>query len=284
VDTTEAVQQDMDFWSWLEQNLVGPLVVEGQVRMIFAGRVPVPWRRFEVRRAVQLHSLGPLPVKEAARELLAELLKLQNPGLLPEEIEQAIPLLIDLSLGHPLLSEELAADAASRLPQALEQKDEFRYELSERVVTQFISSFLFADVGPPWTEILRWACILRQFDPMLLGRYLAKLNKDLVTDKKEVFFIRGLAMLRTQEAIVWNAGEGTAVHGILRDILRRNLEILNPSGFKQACLAAADVYAELAAGFPEDSEGAEHYRQEAERYRKECQTLGSQKENSSWIQ
>lgn len=280
VDTTEVVQEDMDFWTWMENNLVGPLVVTGQVQQVFAGRTPVPWRRFEVRRAVKLLSLGPLPPEEAARELIVEILKLRNPNLLPEVIQQAVPLLTDLSFGHPRLSEDLIEYAASRLPQALQQPEAFQRELSQEIVVPFADSYLFEDIPAPWPEILRWASVLRQFDPLLLRRYLTKVDKSLVADKQDYFFVQGLAMLRIRYATIWHAGEGTVVHGILRDILRRNLQILRPDDFRQACQAAAAVYDELADEFPSESEEANRYRNEAEQYRNEIQNYGFRKESN----
>jgi hypothetical protein len=280
VDTTEVVQEDMDFWSWMENNLVGPLIVAGQVRQVFAGRIPVPWRRFEVRRAVKLLSLGPLPPEEAARELIVEILKLRNPNLSPEVIQQAATLLTDLSFGHPLLSEDLAAYAVSHLPQMLQQPEAFQRELSEKVVAPFADSYLFEDIPAPWPEVLKWASVLHQFDPLLLRRYLTKLDDSLVADKQDYFFVQGLAMLRIRYATIWHAGEGTVVHGILRDILRRNLQILRPDDFQQACQAAAAVYDELADEFPSESEEASRYRNEAEQYRSESQNRGFRKESN----
>jgi hypothetical protein len=279
VDTTEVVQEDMGFWSWMENNLVSPLVVTGQVRQVFAGRIPVPWRRFEVRRAVKLLSLGPLPQEEAARELIIEILQ-KDPNLSPKDIQKAAYLLTELSFGHPRLSEELATYGTSHLPQALQQPEAFQRELSEQVVVPFVDSYLFEDIPAPWPEILKWASVLHQFDPLLLRRYLIKVDESLVADKQDYFFVQGLAMLRIRYATIWHAGEGTVVHGILRDILRRNLQILRPDDFRRACQAAADVYDELADEFPSDSEEASRYRDEAEQYRSESQNRGSREENN----
>lgn len=280
VDTTERAQEDMGFWSWTENNLVGPLAVAGHVRQVFAGRIPAPWRRFEVRRAVQLLSLGPVSPEEAARALIGEVLQRVNPELQMEALRPVVSSLLDLSFGHPMLSEELAAYTAPCLPRALQQLEAFQRELCEQVAIPYINSYLLKDVPPPWPQILRWASVLHQFDPLLLRRYLEKLEPALVADKPDHFFVQGLVTLRIRYTTVWHAGEGTVVHGILREILRKNLQVLYSDDFRRACRAAAAVYDELAGEFPPESEEAACYRQEAERYRRESHAIGSGEEEN----
>ncbi|MFW5703128.1 MAG: AAA family ATPase, partial [Candidatus Dojkabacteria bacterium] len=50
-DTTEVLQENTEFWEWMQKYIVEPLVVEGEVKQIFAGRVPAPLRRGEVGNA-----------------------------------------------------------------------------------------------------------------------------------------------------------------------------------------------------------------------------------------
>ena len=264
-DSTEHVQQDAVFWRWAEANLIGPLVVEENVRLVFAGRVPAPWRRFEVRSAVRLLSLSPLSQEGAAQQLIADALRLYNSDLSSQVIDRAVPFLLDLSFGHPLLSEELAEYTASSLPAALEDEEKLRRELCAKVVAHYIEENLFKDLDPPWPEILEWTSVLDRFDPQLLRRYLTLLDAKLA-EQPEYFFIQGVAAMRIQHALVWYEGEGYVIHGVLKDILRHNLEILKPDMFRQACRAAVQVYQEMASELAGTEEAAQ-YSEAADRYR-----------------
>lgn len=278
LDTTESLQEDVGFWRWAEKNLIGPLAIEDEVRQVLAGRVPAPWRRYEVRHALQLLPLDPLPKEDAAKQLIYDVLLLNSPQLSPQFALQAVPILLDLSFGHPLLSEELAADAASRLPAALQNQDEFRRILSEQVVYRFIDDFLFKDVDSKWCQVLRWASVLDSFDAPMLHRYVGRLD-DQLAEKPVLFFIRGVAEMRIQHALVWHEEQGYVVHGILQDVLRRNHEILDPEHYRQACQAAAEVYEEIAHDLAELPE-ARLYREQAKKYRARAKHSGSVEEGA----
>lgn len=265
LDATERFQENVDFWRWMETNLVGPLITETGVRLIFSGRVPVPWRRWEVRRAVRLLSLDPLPTEMATASLISEVLLHNNPTLSPQVIHSAALLLCSLSLGHPLLSQELAAHAAPRLPEALDRPEELQRELSE-VVGRFSETCLFEYLDPPWPEILEWASVLDEFDALLLERYIGKVDTSLVSGKPENFFIKGVPEMRIRHALIWYAGEGYVVHGILRDILRNSLEVSHPERLQRAYQAAVDVYENMAKEL-EEPEEAQNCLDKAAKYK-----------------
>jgi hypothetical protein len=264
-DTTEGIQEDMEFWRWMEANLVGPLAVEGQVRQIFAGRVPVPWRRIEVRRALRLLRLDPLSTQDAARDLVKEVLRQQNPDLEEETLEQAIGLVMEFSFGHPLLSEKLAQYVAPRWPASA--PDRFRQELGEQVVKPFIGQCLFDDIDHPWGEILWWASVLDWFDATILQRYLGRVDQELVEGHPDYFFIQGITRLRIRYTVVWREASGDRLHGVIADIVRHCLMVLSPDRYHSACQSAAETFEALASEFPEESPEAEQYRQGARVYR-----------------
>jgi hypothetical protein len=269
-DTTEVLQKDMDFWRWMEEHLVGPLAVEGQVRQVFAGRVPAPWRRIEVRRALELLPLDPLSPQDAAQRLIQEVLQTQNPAL--EEgrtLEQAIGLVLEFSFGHPLLSERLATDVASRcsaLP-----LDTFKRELCEQVVRPFVEQHLFEGVEHPWNEILWWASVLDWFDVTVLQCYLRRVAPVLIEDKPDVFFIQGITRLRIHNTVVWREEHGDRLHGVIGDIVRHCLEVVDPERYRRACRAAAETFEALVSEFPENDQDAQQYYLEAEMYRQRAQ-------------
>jgi len=263
-DTTEVLQEDMDFWRWMEANLVGPLVVEGQVRQVFAGRVPVPWRRLEVRRVVRLVPLGPLAPRKTADNLVREVLLQHNPALEDAEtLEQAADLVLEFSFGHPKLSEELAAYVAPRWPAP--SLTEFRGEICRQVVKPFIEE-LFEDIAYPWKEILWWASVLDWFDATILQQYLMRVEPGLVEDQRDFFFIQGITRLRIRNTVVWREERGDRLHGVIGDIVRHCLEVMEPERYRRACQGAAATMEELANEFPEGDEVAQQYRREAEKY------------------
>jgi hypothetical protein len=259
----------MDFWRWMEEHLVGPLIIEGQMRQIFAGRVPVPWRRVEVRQAIKLLPLAPLSPHDAARNLVDEILRQQNPNLGEESIKQAIGIVLEFSLGHPLLSEKLAAYVASRWP--VSTLGEFRTELCKKVVKAFVEQHLFKGIEHPWKEILWWASVLDWFDPTVLQRYLSRVDPALVEGQLDYFFVRGISRLRIHNTVVWREERGDRLHGIIGDIMRHCLQVMDLERFRNACRAAADTFEALASEFPEGDQDAQQYYQEAEVYRRRAE-------------
>jgi hypothetical protein len=245
-DTTEVFQEDMDFWRWMEANLVVPLAVDGQVRQIFAGRVPVPWRKVEVRRALQLLPLGPLAPEEAAKGLIRQVLQTQNPGLEDRKnTDDAIGLVLGFSFGHPLLSEKLAVEVAPCWPTS--SLGALGPKLCEQVIKPFIEQNLF--------------------DVTVLQRYLGRVAPALIEGKPDFFFIQGITRLRIRNAVVWRETRGDRLYGVFANILRRCMEVSTPEAYRRACRAAAETFETLAGEFPEEHQEFRQYRQEAESYR-----------------
>ena len=265
-DTTEIFQQNMDFWRWMESHLVGPLVIEGQVRQLFAGRVPVPWRRVEVRRIVKLLPLQPLSLENEGRNLVSEVLQKKNPALTEaEDLEKVVDLVLEFSLGHPALSEKLSDYVAPHWPAS--PLDEFKKSLCRKVVKPFIEQNFFKNIDHPWGEILWWASALDWFDVTVLQRYLKHVAPELVKDQADYFFIQGISRLRVYHTIIWREERGDRLHGVVGRIVRHCLEILEPERYQQACQAAAETLEALADEFSEDYPEYQEYHQEAEDYR-----------------
>jgi hypothetical protein len=266
-DTTEVLQEDMEFWHWMEANLIGPLVVEGRLRQVFAGRVPVPWRRVEVRRALKLLQLPPLSAEDAARNLVREVLHQENPDLEDDEsVERAIDLVLELSFGHPLLSERLAAYVASHWSVSTSAST-FRPRLCQQVVKPFVDEQFLKDVRSPWGELLWWISVLDWFDATILQRYLGRVDPELVEGRMDYFFIQGITRLRIQNTVVWREERGDRLHGVIGDIMRRCFEVTDWEKCRRACQAAAETFEAMADEFPAESPEAQRYRQDAETYR-----------------
>ncbi|HDQ72381.1 MAG TPA: hypothetical protein ENN19_09825 [Chloroflexi bacterium] len=272
-DTTEVLQENMDFWRWMEAHVVGPLVVEGRVQQVFAGRVPVPWRRVEVRRALKLMPLTPLSATGAARDLIREVLIQENSDLEAQEsLDELLELILTLSFGHPLLSKELASFMALRWPTERSPADVQRM-LCQRVVQPIVKERFFKNVSAPWDEILRLASVLNWFDATILQRYLQRVAPTLIEDRSDYFFIQGITRLRIQNTVVWREERGDRLHGVIGDIVRHCFQVTEPEAYRQACLAAAETFAALADEIPGESPEAEPYYQEAESYRQRAEEM-----------
>lgn len=273
-DTTEVLQEDMEFWRWMEANLVGHLVSDGRVRQVFAGRVPVPWRRVEARRTTKLVPLKPLPPQDAARDLIQEVLQQHNPRLKGQELDQVIDVVLDFSFGHPLLSEELAAYVALRWPAP--SSAEFKRELGRELVKPFIEQHFFADIEHPWDEILWLISALDWFDATVLQRFLARAAPDLAPGQPDYFFIQGITRLRVRNTVVWREKQGDRLHGVIASIVRHCFEVIDPERYQKACQAAAETFDALAGEFPDGFDEAQQYHQEAEKYRQRAKQEAEQ--------
>jgi len=271
-DTTEALQEDNAFWDWLHQNLTEPLVVDGQVKQIYAGRIPVPWRRFELRRAVKLLPLGPIKPLEASRTLVEQALLQENAALKDSEtLLQAIDVVLEFSFGHPRLSEELAAYVAQHWPSTQPQM-QFKKALCEQKVKVFINESLFESVDKQWVDILWWASVLDWFDPTILQQYLKRVMPEL-GERPDYFFIREVARLRTHNTVIWQERRGDRLHGLIQNIVRQCFKIVDVEKYKRACLAAAETFESIAAEFAEEENYAQQFKDEAETYRQRLQSL-----------
>lgn len=265
-DTTEALQEDQAFWDWLHEHLAEPLVVAGKVKQIYAGRIPVRWLRFELRRVVKLLSLGPIAPHDASRALIQEVLLQKNRAL---EDSDTLPKLIDLvsefSFGHPRLSEKLAEYIAQHWPSAY-SAEEYRKVLCKEVIKPFIDHSLFGDLDPLWCKILWLASVLDWFDPAILKQYLEQLMPE-VKDKPDYYFIREVAQLRTHHTVVWREQRGDRLHGLIQDIVRQCLKTMNPEQYQVACRAAANVFASIATEFSDEEDYARQFSDAADMYR-----------------
>lgn len=271
-DTTEVLQDDAEFWDWLHLYITEPLVIEGKVKQIYAGRIPVPWRRFELRRAVRLLPLGPITPEETIKAWIIEVLQQTNPMIQgPEMLDQLADLVLDFSFGHPLLSKELALYIARHWPisQPFEQ---FRKTLCEQRIVTFVNSDLFQGIDSLWREILWWISVLDWFDSTILQQYIKRVMPEL-EEKPDYFFIREVARLRTHNRVVWQEQQGERLHGLIKNIVRQCLKTVDKDRYERACLAAAETFQSIAAEFSEEASYAQQFKNEAERYRQQLSTL-----------
>lgn len=283
-DTTEALQDDIDFWRWLEASLMSPLVFEPSNRFVFAGRIPVPFSRIEVRRVLKLLHLTPLATNadreasaqrrdgSAGRELVREVLVRHNPRLTGDQLQQATDLVLEFSFGHPLLSEQMALFVAEQSAAGLDVDNR---HLAQAVVKPFIDSRLFDKIDEPWKRILELASVLDWFDPIILMRFLRNADPQLVLGQGDDFFIQGVRQLRQQHTVVWRDERGDTLHGVIAAIVRYYLRVAEPDIYRDACSAAEKTFREFAEEeHPVASPEYEIYLQQADLYHRRAQETG----------
>jgi hypothetical protein len=254
-DTTEAIQQDMEFWNWFENSLISPLAVEGTLHQVFAGRIPVPWGRYEIRRVAKPMRLEPLTQDTVVRRLIEDAVlthmpQAQESPLLPQVVE----VISDLGCGHPELIVQLACDVTKYWP--LDRQDagvELHRTLCQATVKPFIQSNLFEGIDDRWQLILWWASILKWFDLTILPAYLQEVMPEL--EENGYFFLQGINRLRQGHIVVWQEKVGDRLHGVIPHIVAKCMRTLEPENFRKANAAALDVlqeiHAELLPGSPE---------------------------------
>jgi hypothetical protein len=259
--------------------------MKGRVRMIFAGRVPAPWRDYDVRRLNQIHRLDPLSTQDdlerqgAARDLIRNVLR-QSGSIVPDaDIRLLTELILKFSYGHPGLSEKLASwvvePGVGRWPAP--DINQFRKSIAEGRIKEYIDSFLFKDIDADWRLILRWAGILNWFDAAVLCQYLEALvvagviPRCAYLDNWDSFFVPGIDRLRLQDAAVVWARDGYRLYGVTREIVRQCLKVSDPVGFRRASRCAGQVIRTVASEFAPDEEGFVRYTREAEAYFQQAQ-------------
>ncbi len=264
-DNTEALQEKGSFWRWLELHLIGPLL-GGDSQVIFAGRIPQPWRRYEIRQALTALPLSPLNLETASNELIFDVLSQANPSLDVEGRRAAVTLINDLAFGHPGLSEKIASYVAPRWPPA--DLEAFQVEVCKEIVKPFIQETFFADVAPPWDDWLWYLSVLDWFDTTILPSYLKQLTPQKVEDKPDYYFIQEISHLRVKKQILWREERGDCMHGVIGKIVEQCLKILEPERYRRANNAAAETFADIAAQFEDAPDIQAQYNRQVNTYRK----------------
>jgi hypothetical protein len=224
-DTTETLQEYSEFWAWLEECFIGQLIVYGEnkIKFIFGGRMPAPFQRHEVRRVLKLVRLDPLSVEIEAKQLIGEILEKENSNIIQEEKKKTENFILGFSFGHPGLSVELAEYLGRKTP--LQISEELEKEVCEKVVSKYIKDILLSGIERDWVKILELASILDYFDPYILKNYTEKMLPDIAKDKNEAFYNQGIASMRRKKNVIWSEQQGDRLHGVIREIIRRDIQV-----------------------------------------------------------
>ena len=265
VDTTEAVQDDTGFWQWFEKCMLSPLVSEGNVLVVLAGRLPAPIRLVEVRRYLKVWPLEPLSMEDEARALVREVLAASQSSPASDELADVA---LAFSHGHPLLSKEVAhylADSANREP-----ADSLRRRVAEEVVRTFIDKelFPFRSEMARWRPLMEWASVLDWFDATVFYRFDVKMSGSQQPEIEWQYdFVKAMAQLRAPYAVVKWEGAGYTLVGTIKSIVASYLQAARRVEYMRALRAAAEVFDQIAEDlFADNPQAGEPYRQAARSY------------------
>lgn len=267
-DTVDALAGQRQFWVWLEEQFLQPLLAASHIRIVFAGRTAPPLDLYEVRRAMVRVALGTLDA-QAEAALVRDVLREEAPDMAPATVEQAVDLAHRAARGHPALAVEVAREV-SVAGAALTPAD-----LCRDVVGPFVRETMLQDLPSPWDELLPWISVLNWFTSDILIDYLTALAPEAVRGRAYAFFIQGISYLRQRDYVLWREGVGYQMSDIPGELLRRCLAAQNPQAYRTACLAAAGVFEGIAAVLRNEPEQAAFYRKEAEFYQQAADELAA---------
>ncbi len=264
VDTTEAVQDDPDFWQWFERHVLSPLVSDGKLLIVLAGRLPAPIRLVEVRRYLKVWALEPLPVEHEARELVREVLA----AAAAPRLDELTDVTLSFSHGHPRLSLAVAgylADPANQTPMGT-----LRRRVAEEVVGPFINERIFPFTGDMvgWRKLMEQASVLDWFDATVLYRFAGEMSGDRQREIDwQYSFVKAMAQLRAPYAVVRWEGAGYTLVGAVKRIVASYMQAARHADYVQALEAAAAAFNWIAEEyFKDDPQAGEPYRHAAGSY------------------
>jgi len=197
--------------------------------------MPAPLSRFAVRRDLRLLALTPLSIEADAPAQVAEILERRRFKVAGNRraVQEATRLALEFSLGHPGLT-VLLAEHLAKTDWPPDAPDGLRQEMCREIVKPFIQSQFFSRVEPPWNDILWWASVLDWFDATTLKAYLQRLPGDYIpaetANQQDYFYARGLGQLRISNTVIWQERQEDRLSGVLRDVMRNCLRVLEPAG------------------------------------------------------
>ena len=220
-DTTDRASSET--LSWLEEKILSPLCLTGKCLIIWTGRFPRTWERFEVRRRVISNKLGPLPPK-ATQEQVGPI------GLR----------IYPFTRGHPMGNEEVAAVVLKYQERGQEAPE---LELINALVDKVIDKYVMEGIAPELNAALRVLAVVRQFDVAFLRQLLSRFVAEF-RDAPDVYFLDILSQLKSTYLVEWDRiRRGYTVDPTLRRILALHMRYNQPERFLQINKEAAAIYA-----------------------------------------
>jgi len=233
----------VEAFDWLEFEIFSPLVQTDRILLVVAGRSPVRWKRFEVRRRVLLRKLNP---PEDSEKLVIQ----QAPSW-----SKLAPNIIKLTFGYPW-GNQAVVKALEQIgkPQAIEPTDfeQYRPELLQRLTTEVVEKRLLTDVAPDLRRAFHVIAPLRQFDVTTLRAVLPEFAPDQFKGLGGNYFLLMLNRLVDTALVEWSTEHKAYVlDDTLRRILALNLETHDPDLSLRIHQRAVDLFGRWLEEVPE---------------------------------
>ncbi len=241
LDTMETlVREDEAAFFWLEEHLVEPLAMTDQVLFIFASRGEMRrWRRFQVRRRVDMRSLGVFEPDHVAEQLKTN--------------QSASEALYRHAFGHPLATEYLGTVLEERgldLTETTATEVEAALDPATlRTVLGQVSTFILRDVPADLAGLAQKSSVLRRVDVDPL-RYLE--NWLRVSDAgQDAFYLDQIGQFQTCHLVYWNIDSASyEFPPAVRGLLAHSLQLNDSESFCQAHMAAYEYYRRQLKNYP----------------------------------
>jgi hypothetical protein len=236
-DETEQADQEIVV-PWLEEWLINPLIQDGRCIIVWTGRRPQRWKRFEVRRRTRVQELGVFDEKSTQ-----ELFKINSSYSLTDF---AIPVR-KLTGGHPyadtIVLRYLDSMAKKGKPLSQQQPDQLESGLLDILIHDFIDSFAFKGLEPEIAHACRVMSLVRQFDVIMLREILSETTPKMFGHYGRNEFGGLLSRLRTTQLVIWDdRRKGYAIDPTLRHILGEYIRRKQPRLYEQANEVSIRVY------------------------------------------
>ncbi len=248
-DTSEKSSALLD---WLESAIIYPLLRTERIVFVFAGRRWLRWKRFEVRRRVEIAELTTFDLEPDTSEMLE---KLGIDGDLAS-------VLYRYAFGHPrttrAIVDALHLDSKSTAEAITQHKDEVA-----QAVADVIEHFLFQEINvapslrqnltPEIVQELLWiAAIPRKFDVTPLKAFAKQFESD--KDKAGGFYLDAIRAMQESTLVQWRSEwGGYALLPVLRRIMARNMEMREPKQFRKWHQKAMEQYQKWVEDFPRNA-------------------------------
>lgn len=242
----DLVRDDEESFFWLEEHLIERLALTDRVLLVFAGRGELRrWRRFQVRRRVDLYplvSFDPLTAGQAV-------------GAGP----QVSSLLYRHAFGHPLatryLAELLQVHHMDLQAASVEEVAQALTPSLLQVILRQTTDHILAKAPQAILSLVRPAAVLRWINVEPLRHLAEAVGRDVLgwdpVEKSEAHYLELLGQLQSSYLVYWDIGKGAYVFPwATRGLLAHDLKLNKPQLFQKAHAAAYGFHRGHVEGFP----------------------------------